>query len=232
MLKAWLSPFLYEEGGTQERKIISCHCPGIQRQRRSSYTTHAFPPNALGTNYSSQSTVLCGVYLPPNHGHFHLCAGMSKSNTKSFRALPWFHSQRRWFCCKISKFSLQIAHQLFLVRRWKNKINNIPISPPKKETNKTQYAIWISLHSSGYSEQEQTRPARQHCSPAWHRGAAGLAVGWRCNSAIQCLPSVHEALGWNLSTANKQKSTNNQVKEVRFIKTSTTHSVLYTDTRL
>lgn len=98
------------------------------------------------------------IYLSSNHGHFHLCAWMSKSNRKSFSALPGFHSQRGWICGKIGKFSLQIAHQLFSVRHWKDKINNIPISPPKRSQNKNT-EIWTSPHFSrvatGYFKREQ-----------------------------------------------------------------------------
>lgn len=144
ILQDWLSPFLDEEGGGQEGAGISCHNPGIWWWHRSSCKTHAFPPTALGTD-CSHGELPCAVliYLSSNHGHFHLCARVSKSNRNSFSILPGFHSQRWWVCGKIGKFSLQIAHQLFPVRHWKDKINNVPISPPKRSQHKNT-EIWTS----------------------------------------------------------------------------------------
>lgn len=147
-------------GGGQERAGISCHDLGFGGDTGSAARPLLSHPLSLAPSVL-HGELPCAVliYLSSNHGHFHLCARVSKLNRKSFSILPGFHSQSRWVCSKIGKFSLQIAHQLFLVRHWKDKINNIPFSPPKRSQHKNT-EIWTSPHFSrvaiGYFKQEQT----------------------------------------------------------------------------
>lgn len=119
-------PFLDEDaGGWREDNFLSLSWD--LGRSRSSY------PHWLLSRLCSLPVF---THLPSNGGCFHLCAWTSKSDRTPFRVLPGLHSRRRRLCCKIGKFSLQIAPKLYLWGTEKNKMNiNIPATPTKRKTN-------------------------------------------------------------------------------------------------